>query len=289
MIVESLVRLAALFFLAAGLQHMLMRIASANLARAQEMPLLGKTLGAPAVMLHEVLGHLIPALLSGSRVKSVVIGEREGHVAVTYEKNIFGFVSVLIMGFGPGIALPLLFLLLALLAGGYAPVEFIQNGEFVGKFILLMKGIFALDGPLDYLLIYLMAIIVPGAAASTGDLLSVFTFVRSAPVFTLLCIAFITIVLVASGEAGVMAADYASLLVLNSFATFACIYLPGLAIQVIVVQGWKRGSYAHAAAAIGASFAALTYMLPAGMVWARVPLSLLLGCLAVFIRGRRTG
>ncbi|MEM0437780.1 MAG: hypothetical protein QXU54_00595 [Candidatus Micrarchaeia archaeon] len=282
--IESLVRLAALFVIAAGTQHLLMRIASVNHARLSRIPLLGNLFGVPAVFLHEVFGHLIPAVLSGSRVRGVLLGASEGHVSVSFDKNIFGFVSVLVMGFGPGLALPLLFLAIALVAGGYQPLAFALNENFVGKFAVLMADIFRLDSPLDFLLVYLMAITVPGAAASTGDIASMLSFARSAPVFTLVCIAFIAFAFVVSGGFGVTLADYGSLLVLNSFATFMCIYLPGLAIITLLVQGWVRRAYALAGIAMLVSLAMLYLVLPPQLQWAKVPASLLVGCFAVFLK-----
>lgn len=287
--IGQLVLLVALFVTTAGIQHLLMRAASVNQAQLSKIPLLSNLFGVPAVALHEIFGHLIPAMLSGSRIRGVLLRASEGHVAVSFEKNIFGFMSVLVMGFGPGIALPLLFLVVALMAGGYQPVAFMLNENFIGKFTVLMADIFRLDSPLDFMLIYLMAITVPGAAASMGDIMSMFSFARDAPVFTLLCIAFITFAFAISGEFGIMLARYGSLLVLNSFATFTCIYLPGLAILTLLVQGWARKAYTIAGLAMLASLAILSLMLPQYFQWVKVPASILVGCVAVFLRRRDVG
>ncbi|MEM4331883.1 MAG: hypothetical protein QW500_01235 [Candidatus Micrarchaeia archaeon] len=245
---QSICAFALVFVFATFVQHVLMVFLYRGLfVRLKDIKYIGSVLSVPTVFLHEVVGHIIPALLSGSNVIGVDLREEKGNVSVKYEKNIFGGVSVFVAGFGPTFILPLLFIVLYALASGQDIIEFISEPDIIGKYVAVLRDVCALDNARDVLLVLASLIIAPGAASSSGDMRSVISFVRESPLIVLVMCAVALFVLYASYTGGFYLSDYGYLIALNTLLAFVVMYIIALLSLYFIIEGSKRNRYFVAA------------------------------------------
>ncbi|MEM3364303.1 MAG: hypothetical protein QXS93_02215 [Candidatus Micrarchaeia archaeon] len=245
---QSICAFALVFVFATFVQHVLMVFLYRGLfVRLKDIKYIGSVLSVPTVFLHEVVGHIIPALLSGSNVIGVDLREEKGNVSVKYEKNIFGGVSVFVAGFGPTFILPLLFIVLYALASGQDIIEFISEPDIIGKYVAVLRDVCALDNARDVLLVLASLIIAPGAASSSGDMRSVISFVRESPLIVLVMCAVALFVLYASYTGGFYLSDYGYLIALNTLLAFVVMYIIALLSLYFIIEGSKINRYFVAA------------------------------------------
>ncbi|MCX8200362.1 MAG: hypothetical protein N3G76_02740 [Candidatus Micrarchaeota archaeon] len=205
--------------------------------RLKEVKLVGAVLGWPTVLLHEIVGHMIPALLSGSNIIGLDLREEKGQVAVKYEKSIFGGVSVLIAGLGPTFVLPLLFVVAYCAASGQGIISFITEPSLSAKYAGMLSDISSLDNVWDFLLVIAAIVIAPGAASSAGDMRSIVGFMRESPLIALVMGMVAFFVLYASYDGGLPLSDYGSMIAANAVCAFLVMYIIALLSLYIIVEG----------------------------------------------------
>jgi len=233
---------AFLFILFSFIQHLLMVFLYNNLfVKLKEIKYVGGFFSWPTVTLHELVGHLIPALLSGSNVVGLDLRKETGQVAIKYEKNLFGAVSVFIAGFGPTFFLPLLFIILYMFVRGYDVVQFFQNEEMIGKFTNVLKDLCRVEDVGAFLLAYAAIIIAPGAASSAGDMNSVKAFVSESPLMVIALGIIALFVMYASFTNGFLLSEYGIRIIENTFAAYVMMYILSILFLFMLVRGNESG------------------------------------------------
>lgn len=254
---QSIVVFAILFITFSIIQHVFMVFLYRDLfLKLKELGHFGSLFSWPAVVLHELVGHAIPAILSGSNIVGVDLQGEKGQIAVKYEKNLFGGVSVFIAGFGPTFFLPLLFILLYSLVSGHDAIQFVLLPDITAKFMALLQEVCMLENVQAAVLLYAAIVIAPGAASSIGDMKSVIAFIRESPLIVIVGGATVFFVLYASFVNGFLLSDYGIAIIKNTFVAYVVMYiLCWLSLHLIISCG-KNRAYLAGGLVLLAGFAA---------------------------------
>lgn len=260
----SIARFAFLFILVSIFQHVCMVIMYKNIfLKIARVPIIGNVFNRPTVFVHELFGHLIPALLSGSKIVGLDLEEQSGQVSVKYEKNMFGMASVFIAGFGPTFILPLIFMVLFAYLNNYDVLGYVLSDDPLGKIQTILVDIARMDELKDVLVLYAAIVIAPGAASSKGDVQSVIGFVRSSLHIVIIVSVFLLLLLYISYIGNFRLTEYGATIITNTFATFVAMYVFSLTFLFLLVEGWERKAYDFGIITFVIVFLGLKLALPA--------------------------
>ncbi len=259
--IESIGRFVIFFSVISVVQHFLMAVLYRNVfVRVSSLPLVSTIFTRPTVLMHELFGHLIPALLSGSNIIGMDLEEHKGQVSVKYEKNMFGMISVFIAGFGPTFFLPLIFIALTAYVNSYDILHYAIAGDPIHKFISILADISRMDELKDVLLLYTAIVIAPGAASSEGDIKSVIAFVKSSPFMVVIVGLALALVLYISYVEGFRITYYVGAVIVDTFAAFMAMYILSALFLSFFAIG---GGYVWGMVAFIAVFGAAKLLIPA--------------------------
>ena len=276
--VHSIAWLMLLFLLFGIVQHLLMLIMYKRIfLRLAKIPYVSALFDRPTVLLHELVGHLIPAILSGSRIVGMDLHETKGSVSVKYEKNMFGTASVFIAGFGPTFFIPLVFIATYAMLNSYDIIPLIMQMDAFARMEMMLSRISGAVGPEMIMLVYLAAIMAPGAASSPGDVRSVLSFVRAAPLKVVFWGLVAVLVMYISHTMGFRIADYFTSVIIATFSAYLVMYSVALPLLACIVLAYERKGYIYAIAGFAAAYLSVAYFLPwfgypliVGLVFANV-------------------
>ncbi len=168
----------------------------------------GQFLTRPVVYLHEFFGHILPGMLTGSQIRDMDFEASEGSVSATIPHNMFGAISIVVMGLGPSLILPLLYILLLVYLSScsyslddlYLLFDDFQHSDVSGYFYSLWNFIRFLpifnscDNSSQSFVVGVVAAIIslvfiPGGTSSRKDLMAIFDFaIREFPLFAIVLV-----------------------------------------------------------------------------------------------------
>lgn len=239
--IESIAKFSILFIGVTIIQHLFMKQMYKSLfIKLKKISVIGDIFDRPAVMVHELVGHLIPAILSGAKIIDVELREEKGHVGVKYSRNLFGMISVFISAFGPTFFLPLLFMFIYAYLNSYDPIAYITSMDIINNLINMIADISNLDEIKDVILLYVAVVIAPGAASSTGDIKTLISFIKNCKGLTLVWTIVWVVVLYISYVLGTHITDVGIGVIINSFAAYITMYIASASFLLILVNGWKN-------------------------------------------------
>ncbi len=261
--IESIFRFSLFFIGAAAVQHILMqKMYRALFVKLKNAGIIGGMFSRPAVIAHELVGHLIPAMLSGSRIIDVELREERGHVGVKYAKNLFGMISVTISAFGPAFFLPLLFIALYAYLNAYDISLYLTSGDLSNKIFGLISDVSRLDEIKDIIVLYAAVAIAPSAASSTGDIKMFISFVKNNKGLAIIWASVWLIVFYISYALGTHATDIGAAIIINSFAHYIFMYAISFAVLFAIVRGWEKHALMEGVAAMICFPAAVKFIFP---------------------------
>ena len=208
-----------LFFGIVIVQHVLMRIIYPIFRTVKSMPF-STPFNVPTVMFHEIIGHLLPAIFTGSRITGIDLGQVKGNVSISYQKNFFGMISVFIASVGPTFILPLFFIVVYYYLYGY-DIYSLLHGFDIMK---LVSDVSNVDSIYDIVLIYLAIVLAPSSASSSMDMQAAIKFMRESPFLVLFWLIVIVFLLYYSLELRFDIVSYARNIVITAFLSYVFMY-----------------------------------------------------------------
>ncbi len=209
----------------------------------------------PVVYLHEVVGHLIPAVLTGSRLKDADFESNKGKLQFSIPNNLFGAISTIIMSLGPTFIIPLLFLFLLIKFGscGYSFSDLLPAYESLSEldyhsylsslfyfFKYLPIVINCSSFPLYSLPFFILTLIfIPAGASSRMDLKAPIFYLMGSPLLFIGVILSLLGVLFIISEMGLPVFTIFTILIHLSLIT----YILGVPILLISYYLLLNGKY----------------------------------------------